>query len=96
MILVIKYIKTLKLRCSGSRTRGFIAAGKTPVNKNTIDFVTFSSTGDYNGILVIMQHAQADNSVFQIQQGEFEKVDILLNSKSNYQFDNHVTTGGFE
>ena len=36
-----------KRRCSGfgSRTRGFIAAGRTPTNKNTIDFVTFSSTG---------------------------------------------------
>ena len=29
----------------GSRTRGFIAGGKTPSNRSTIDFVTFSSTG---------------------------------------------------
>ena len=36
-----------KRRCSGfgSRTRGFIAAGRTPSNRSTIDFVTFSSTG---------------------------------------------------
>ena len=36
-----------KRRCSGfgSRTRVCIAAGRTPTNKNTIDFVTFSSTG---------------------------------------------------
>ena len=35
-----------KRRCSGfgSRTRGFIAAGRTPSNRSTIDFVTFSST----------------------------------------------------
>ena len=36
-----------KRRCSGfgSRVRGFCAAGRTPSNKSTIDFVTFSSTG---------------------------------------------------
>ena len=36
-----------KRRCSGfgSRVRGFCAAGRTPTNKSTIDFVTFSSTG---------------------------------------------------
>jgi len=36
-----------KRRCSGfgSRTRGFIAAGRTPSNRSTIDFVTFASTG---------------------------------------------------
>ena len=36
-----------KRRCSGfgSRTRGFIAGGRTPTNRSTIDFVTFSSTG---------------------------------------------------
>ena len=36
-----------KRRCSGfgSRVRGFCAAGRTPTNRSTIDFVTFSSTG---------------------------------------------------
>jgi len=50
-----------KRRCSGfgSRVRGFCAAGRTPTNRSTIDFITMSSTGGVQDFGDLANHGDA-------------------------------------